>query len=92
MSSTPLASIPVARPGHFPPRTPDALVACPCGQTHTVTHADRVDDYGQPVSEAMALAVACEPAKLLAKCERPFVLFEPRKPAPKARTRKAVAR
>ncbi len=80
MSSTPLASIPVARPGHFPPRTPDALVACPCGLTHTVTHADRVDDYGQPVSDATALAVACETAKLLARAAQPFVLFEARKP------------
>ncbi len=80
MSSTPLASVAVPRPGHFPPRTPDALVACPCGLTHTVTHADRVDDCGQPVSDATALAVACETAKLLAKTTQPFVLFEARKP------------
>ena len=80
MSSTSLASVHVPRLGHFPPRTPDALVACPCGQTHTVTHADRVDDCGQPVSDATALAVACETARLLAKTTQPFALFEPRKP------------
>ena len=75
MSSTPFASATIPRLGHFPPRTPDAQVFCPeCGATHTVTHADRVDNCGQPVSDAMALAVACAGAKLLARAAQPFVL------------------
>jgi phage terminase large subunit GpA-like protein len=70
------------------PKIATRSIRCPkCGESHTVEHADWIDERGRMVSERDAVLCAHYRAEIAARSAQPFQLFRTpvATPAPKAR-------